>query len=111
MLVNASSHSSYIQIEFNDKKEEIINISSAYVAPLINEIHHPAFLQEWRLNIDAAEYVQKIDAHLYKPFEKKKIHSFDSGYYWPTSIKEIIQWFPFHTIMEHTAYIIEKIMG
>ena len=38
------------------KKEEIINIFSAYVAPLTKEIHHPALLQEWRLNIDAANY-------------------------------------------------------
>ena len=35
LLVNASFHSSYIQKEFTDKKEEIINIFSAYVEPLI----------------------------------------------------------------------------
>ena len=56
LLVNASSHYSYIQTEFNDKKEEIINISNAYVAPLIKEIYHPELLQEWKLNIDAAVY-------------------------------------------------------
>ena len=41
--------------KFNDKKEEIINIFSAYVVPIIKEINHPELLQEWRLNIDAAE--------------------------------------------------------
>ena len=35
LLVNTSPSSSYIQKQFNDKKEEIINILSAYVAPLI----------------------------------------------------------------------------
>ena len=35
LLVNASSRSSYTKKEFNDKKEEIINIFSAYVAPKI----------------------------------------------------------------------------
>ena len=68
-------------------------------------------LQERRLNIDAAEYEQNIDVNLYKTSEKKKLHCVDSGDYWPTSIKEIIQWFPFLTIMEHTANMMEKIMG
>ena len=35
LLVNASCRSSYTNKEFNDKKEEIIIIFSAYVAPQI----------------------------------------------------------------------------
>ena len=31
-------------------------IFNTYVTPQIKEINHPAFLQEWKLNIDAAEY-------------------------------------------------------
>ena len=27
-----------------------------YVTPQIKEIYHPAIIQEWNLNIDAAEY-------------------------------------------------------
>ena len=77
----------------------IINIFSAYDVPLIKEINHPALLQEWRLNIDAAEYEQNIDANLYKPSEKKKFNCHDSYDYWSTSIKETIWWFPFLTIM------------
>ena len=33
LLVNAGSHSSYRNQEYNDKKEEMINIFTAYVAP------------------------------------------------------------------------------
>ena len=55
LLVNEKSHSSYTNKEFNDRKEEIINIFSAYVAPQMMEIHHTALLQEWKLNPDAAE--------------------------------------------------------
>ena len=40
---------------------------------------------------------------MYKPSEIKKIHRVDSGEYWPTSIKEAIQSFPFLAIMEHTV--------
>ena len=71
LLVNASSHSYYTPKQLNDKNEEIINIFSTYVAPKIKEIYHPELLQEWRLNIDAAEYEQYIDANLYKPSEEK----------------------------------------
>ena len=35
----------------------------------------------------------------------------ESDEHWPTSIKEKIQWFPFLTIMEHTANKMEKILG
>ena len=45
LLVNTSFHYSYIQNEFNVRKEEIINIFIAYVEPLIKEINHPALLQ------------------------------------------------------------------
>ena len=48
----------------------IINIFSEYVEPLIKEINHPALLQEWRLNINAAYYERNIDANLYKHSEK-----------------------------------------
>ena len=70
LVVNTSFQSSYIQIEFNNRKEEIINIFSAYVEPLIKEINHPELLQEWKLNLDAAEYKRNIDANLYKTSEK-----------------------------------------
>ena len=52
------------------KKEETTNIFSAYVDPEIQEIYHPALIQEWRLNIDAVEYESRIDANPYKPSEK-----------------------------------------
>ena len=32
---------------------------SAYITPQINEIYHPEIIQEWKLNIDAAEYEKK----------------------------------------------------
>ena len=55
--VNTRFHYSYIQKEFNDRKEEIINIFSAYVEPLIKEINHPALFQEWKLNLDSANHL------------------------------------------------------
>ena len=60
-------------------------------------------IQEWRLNIDATEYERNIDANLYKTSEKKKTDRVDSSEHCTTSIRETIQWFPFLTIIEHTA--------
>ena len=50
----------------------MITIFSAYVSPQIKEIHHPALLQEWKLNHDAAEYKKYIKANMYKPSEKRE---------------------------------------
>ena len=41
LVVNESSHSSYICREFNDKKKMIIKILSAYVVPLLKDINYP----------------------------------------------------------------------
>ena len=54
-------------------KEEIITIFSAYVAPQIREFHHPELLQEWELNIDAAEHEKNMKANMYKPSEKRDL--------------------------------------
>ena len=32
---------------------------STHITPQIKEIYHPAIIQEWKLNIDAAEYEKK----------------------------------------------------
>ena len=108
LLVNKNSHCYYTNKEFNDKKEETINIFSAYLTPQIKEIHHPALLQEWKINLDAAEYEKISRLTFINPLKKKKIHRFDSDEHWPTSIKETIKWFTFPNIMEHSAQKTKK---
>ena len=48
---------------------------------------------------------------MYKPSKKKKFNRVDSDDHWPTSIKKKIQWFPFLTIMEHTANKMQEDQG
>ena len=43
--------------------------------------------------------------------KKKEIDCHDSDLYWPTTIRDTIQWFNFLTIMEHTANIIKPNKG
>ena len=51
----------------------MITIFSEYVAPQIKETHHPALLQEWKLNLDAAEYEKKLRLTCINPLKKKEI--------------------------------------
>ena len=85
------------------------NIFSTCVTPQIKEIkeiNHPEILQEWKLNIDAAEYERNMVEN-YKPSEKKKINRLADHDHWPASIKSTCHWFPFHAIMEHTGNIMQ----
>ena len=72
LAVNKGFHYSYIKTQFNNIKDMIINIFSAYVEPLLKDINHPALLQERELNLDATEYEKNIDANIYKPSENKR---------------------------------------
>ena len=56
LLFNSNYHSSYTTQELNTKKEQMSIIFNTYATPQIKEINHTAFLQEWKLNIYAAEY-------------------------------------------------------
>ena len=77
-----------------------------YVTPQIKEINHPAIIQEWKLNIDGAEYEIKM-AKTNIPSDKKKINRQDDHDHWPASIKSILHWFPFHAIMEYTGNLMQ----
>ena len=71
LVVNKILHYSYIQTEFNDDKEIVINIFGAYVVPLLKSINRPELLQEQKLNFDAAAYEKHVDANVSKPSDKK----------------------------------------
>ena len=48
---------------------------------------------------------------MYKPSEKNEFNRVDNHKHWPASIKNIMQWFPFLTIMEHTENEIQEDKG
>ena len=66
LVVIKMFHYSYIQRELNDKKKKIINIFSVYVVILLKDMNHPALLQEWKLNLDAAAYQININSYMSK---------------------------------------------
>ena len=82
----------------------VINIFSAYFEPLLKDINNSSFLKERKLNHYAVVYKRNIYANLYISCDTN--HR-DSDLYWPISIKDIMKWFYFLTIMEHTANMME----
>ena len=75
---------------------------STYVTEKIKEIYHPEIIQEWKLNIDVAEYEKNMTLSHVPSYLKKNNH-IDDFEHWPESIKSTLQWFPFHEIMEYTG--------
>ena len=60
LLLQYNFHSSYNQTKYIGENEIIYNIFITYVEPLLNYINHPALVKEWRLNIDATAYKNKL---------------------------------------------------
>ena len=58
-------HSSYSTDHFNNQKEAMDILFSTCVTRQIKEIYHPAIIQEWKLNIDAAEYEKHMNLSLH----------------------------------------------
>ena len=84
----------YSTENYNDQTEGMGKLFSTYITPKIKEIYHPEIIQEWKLNIDAAEYEKNMTlTHLPST---KKINRIDDFENWPESIKSTLQWFPFH---------------
>ena len=74
---------------------------------MLDDTNHPALVQQLKLYLDTPAYGIQIDANMNRSSDKKLIDCRDRLTYWPISIKEKIQWFAFHSIVEHTACIIE----
>ena len=104
LVISSYDHSSYSTEKLNTEKEEMSRLFSTYVTPQIREINHQSIIQEWKLNIDAAEY-EKNMAKSNLPSNKKIINRQDDHDYWPASIKSTLQWFPFRAIMEYTGVV------
>ena len=53
----------------------------------MDNIDHPALIEEWKQHIDAAAYEKNLDQYVKMPSIKKKIDRNNKTEYWPTSIK------------------------
>ena len=77
LYIGTQYHSLYSTENYNDQTEEMDRLFRTYITPQMKEIYHPAILQEWKLNIDAAEYKKNMTlTHL--PSLKKRINCIDN---------------------------------
>ena len=72
LFIGLYYHESYSTEKFNTEKEAMRILFSTYVTPQIKEIYYPAIIQEWKLNIDSAEYKKICLNHIY-PLIKRKL--------------------------------------
>ena len=72
LYIGKNYHSLYSTENYNDQTKAMGRLFSTYITPQIKEIYHPAIIQEWKLNIDSAEYEKNMSlTHL--PSLKKLI--------------------------------------
>ena len=57
--IQSNLHLIYKQNFCHDKQDEIDEIFNKYHIPLLNNIDHPALIEEWKQNIDATAYGKK----------------------------------------------------
>ena len=70
LYIGKNCHSLYLTENYNDQTKAMGRLFSTYITPQIKEIYHPAIIQEWKLNIDSAEYENNMSlTHL--PSSKK----------------------------------------
>ena len=60
IFISKDYHLYYSTDNFNNQTEVMERLFSTYVTPQIKEIYHPEIIQEWKLNIDAAEYEKNM---------------------------------------------------
>ena len=54
--IGTQYHSLYLTNNYSDQIEKIDRLFKTHITPQLKEIYHPEILQEWKLNIDTAEY-------------------------------------------------------
>ena len=62
----------------------------------MDDIYHPALIEEWKQNLDADDYEKNLNQYVKIPSIKKKIDCNDKTEYYPTSIKESLNWLHFY---------------
>ena len=105
--IQSDLHLIYKQNFYNDKQKEINEFFGKYHFPLIDYLDHPALIEEWKQNIDAAAYEKYLNRDLKLP-SKEKVDRHDNIDYCPTIIKESLNWVYVLDIMEYNAYRINN---
>ena len=88
-------HLIYKEDLYKDKQREIDEFFIGHLVPIMDDIDIPVLIEEHNQNIDAAVYEKNIFQDLKKPLIRNKNDRNDKTEYWPTRIKESLNWLPF----------------
>ena len=94
--IHENMHMIYKQDFYKTKESEIDDF---YLVPVIEDLEHPALIEEWIQNIDAATYENNLHKDEKLPSIKEKIDHNYKTEFWPKSIMESLNWFPCLDIM------------
>ena len=70
-------HTEFSSTYYNDKGDAFIYIFGQYIKPYMKEMDHPAFIQEWKLNLETAAYLKNLEKEIITS-KKKEINRHDS---------------------------------
>ena len=59
LYIQSPLHYVYQQKHYHDKQKEMDALFDEYQIPSFKNIDHPTLIQEWKLNLDAADYEKK----------------------------------------------------
>ena len=60
LYIGKGYHSLYSTENYNDQTKGMGRLFSTYITTKIKEIYHPEIIQEWKLNIDSADYEKNM---------------------------------------------------
>ena len=88
-------HLIYKQDFYTDKQKEIDKLLIEHLVPIMDDLYHPMLIEEWKQNINATAYENNLNQDVKIPSIKKKYRN-NKNEYWPTRIKESINWLHFY---------------
>ena len=75
MHIQSALHFIYKQNFYNDKQKKVNEIFYQYHINLLNDLDHPALVEEWKKNIDADTYENNSNQGVKLPSKKKNVSS------------------------------------
>ena len=87
----------YKQDFYNNKEKEIDDLFSEYLVPVMDDLDHPVLIEEWK-KILILLIMKTIHTKMHSYHQLRNIYHNDKTEYWPTSIKESIDWSLFYII-------------
>ena len=82
----------YKQDFYKTKESEIDDLFLEYLSPVMRDIEHPALIEEWIQNIDAAAHEKDEHKDENLPSMKKKIDRNHKTECWPKIIMKSLNW-------------------